>query len=135
MARPAALSSALAICLVALLAGCGGGGGDKKEAEQTVRDFVKAVNERDADTYCDDLITKKFREQTSFATGDAARDSCKRDLKAIKGLHIELVRIASTKVDGDKATVTAVIKDSGEESKREIQLERDGGDWRIAGAG
>ena len=135
MARPAALSSALAIGLVALLAGCGGGGGDKKEAEQTVRDFVKAVNERDADTYCDDLITKEFREKTSFATGDAARDSCKRDLKAIKGLHIELVRIASAKVDGDQATVTAVIKDSDAESKREIQLEKQDGDWRIAGAG
>jgi Domain of unknown function (DUF4878) len=135
MARPAALSSALAIGLIALLAGCGGGGGDKKEAEQTVRDFVKAVNERDADTYCDDLITKEFREKTSFATGDAARDSCKRDLKAIKGLHIELVRIASAKVDGDNATVTAVIKDSDAESKREIQLEKQDGDWRIAGAG
>jgi hypothetical protein len=45
------------------------------------------------------------------------------------------VRIASTKVDGDKATVTAVIKDSDVENKREIQLEKDGGDWRIAGAG
>jgi Domain of unknown function (DUF4878) len=135
MAGPAALSSALAICVVALLCGCGGGGGDKKEAEQTVRAFVKAVNERDADTYCDDLISKEFREKTSFATGDEARDSCKRDLKATKGLHIELVRIASTKVDGDKARVTAVIKDSGAQAKRDIQLEKQDGDWRIAGAG
>jgi ketosteroid isomerase-like protein len=135
MVRLAALGSALAICLGALLGGCGGGGGDKKEAEQTVRDFVKAVNERDADTYCDDLITKEFREKTSFATGDEARDSCKRDLKANKGLHVDLVRIASIKVDGDRATVTAVMKDTDTEGRREIQLEKEDGDWRIAGAG
>src|SRR3954467_5402620 len=91
------------ICLLALLlAGCGGGN-DKQEAEQTVRDFVKAVNTRDADTYCDDLITKDFREKSTFTTGDKAKESCKRELKAITGLHIRLVRIVSTKVDGDNA--------------------------------
>jgi hypothetical protein len=135
VARLAVARAPLATCLVALVAGCGGGGNDTKQAEQTVRDFVKAVNTRDADAYCDDLITKEFREKTTFATGDKARDSCKTGLKAIKGLHIELVRIVSTKVDGDKATVKAVIKGSEAERRREIQLEKQGGDWRIAGAG
>ena len=126
MARFAAL-----ICLLALLAGCGGD--DKKDAEQTVRDFVKAVNERDADAYCDDLITEGFREKSTFAKGDAASESCKRQLKAIKGLHIELVRIVRTKVDGDKATTTVVFRRSGEHVRQQVLLEKDGGDWKIAG--
>jgi ketosteroid isomerase-like protein len=118
-------------CLLALVAGCGGD--DKKDAEQTVRDFVKAVNERDANTYCDDLITEEFREKSTFATGDQASDSCKRQLKAIKGLHIGLVRIANTKVDDDKATVTVVFRRSGQQVRQQVMLEKDDGDWKIAG--
>src|SRR3954463_16518971 len=121
------------ICLLALLlAGCGGGN-DKHEAEQTVRDFVKAVNTRDADTYCDDLITKEFREKSTFATGDRANESCKRDFRAIRGLHLRLERVVRTKVDGDRATVTVRIGRTGSVTQQQIKLEKDGGDWKIAG--
>lgn len=122
------------ICLLALLAGCGGGD-DKKDAQQTVRDFVTAVNERDAGAYCEDLITEEFREKSTFAKGDRATESCKRQLKAIKGLHIELVRIVNTKVDGDKATVTAVLRRPGGQVRQRLQLEKDGGDWKLSGGG
>ena len=128
MARIAALT-----CLVALLAGCGGD--DKKEAEQTVRDFVRAVNERDADAYCDDLITQEFLEKSTFAKGDQASESCKRTFKAIKGLNIELVRIVKTEVDGDKATVVAVLRRPGGQIRQRLQLEKDGGDWKLSGGG
>jgi ketosteroid isomerase-like protein len=120
-------------CLLALLAGCGGD--DKKDAEQTVRDFVKAVNERDADAYCDDLITQAFLEKSTFAKGDQASESCKRTFKAIKGLHIELVRIVKTEVDGDKATVVAVLKRPNGQIRQQLQLEKDGGDWKLSGGG
>jgi ketosteroid isomerase-like protein len=120
-------------CLLALVAGCGGD--DKKDAEQTVRDFVRAVNERDADAYCDDLITEEFREKSTFATGDQASESCKRTFKAIKGLHIELVRIVKTEVDGDKATVVAVLRRPGGQIRQRLQLEKDDGDWKLAGGG
>jgi hypothetical protein len=126
---------AVPLCLLALLAGCGGGGGDDKEkAQQTVRDFVKAVNTRDADTYCDHLITKEFREKSTFATGDRASESCKREMKAITGLHIRLVKIESTKVDGDKATVTAVLGRSGQELKQQLDLQKQDGDWKLSGS-
>ena len=126
---------AVPICLIALLAGCGGGDGgdDKQKAEQTVRDFVKAVNTHDADTYCDELITKEFREKTTFATGDKASESCKREFRAIRGLHLQLERIVRTKVDGDTATITVRIGRLGSVTKQEIRLEKDGGDWKIAG--
>ncbi len=120
-------------CLLALVAGCGGD--DKKDAEQTVRDFVKAVNERDADAYCDDLITQAFLEKSTFAKGDQASESCKRTFKAIKGLHIELVRIVKTEVDGDKATVVAVLRRPGGQIRQQLQLEKDGGDWKLSGGG
>jgi ketosteroid isomerase-like protein len=120
-------------CLLALVAGCGGD--DKKDAEQTVRDFVKAVNARDADAYCDDLITQAFLEKSTFAKGDQASESCKRTFKAIKGLHIELVRIVKTEVDGDKATVVAVLRRPGGQIRQQLQLEKDGGDWKLSGGG
>ena len=120
------------LCLLALLAGCGGGN-DEEEAQQTIRDFVEAINKRDADTYCDDLITEKFRERSTFAKGDQARDSCKRQLRAIEGLKLELVRIGRTKVDGDEATVNVVLRRSGQEITQRVTLEKDGGDWKIAG--
>jgi hypothetical protein len=127
------------ICLLALaVAGCGGSGSgddDEKDAQQTVRDFVKAVNQRDADAYCDELITEEFRENTTFATGDKASESCKRQLKAIRGLHIELVRIVNTKVDGDKATVIAVLRRPGGQVRQRLQLEKEDGDWRLSGGG
>jgi ketosteroid isomerase-like protein len=121
------------ICLLALVAGCGGD--DKKDAEQTVRDFVQAVNERDADAYCDDLITQEFLEKSTFAKGDQAKESCKRTFKAIKGLHIELVRIVKTEVDGDTATVAAVIRRPGGQIRQRLQLEKDDGDWKLSGGG
>ena len=120
------------ICALALLAGCGGGD-DKEEAQQTIRDFVEAINTRDADVYCDDLITEEFREKSTFATGDEARNSCKRTLTAIEGLRLELVRFGRTTVDGDKATVNVVLRRSGQRITQRVKLEKDGGDWKIAG--
>ena len=125
---------AIPICLLALLvAGCGGGDDDKAQVEQTVHDFVKAVNTHDGDTYCDDLITKEFREKTTFATGDRASESCKREFEAIRGLHLRLEKIVSTKVDGDTATTTVRIGRAGSVTRQQIQLKKDDGDWKIAG--
>ncbi len=130
MARIASFICVLA--LLALLAGCGGGS-DEEKVEQTIRDFVTAVNERDADAYCDDLITDEFRERSTFAKGDRARESCKRQLNAITGLRIRLERIGKPKVDGDKATVNVMFRRSGQRVNQRVTLEKDGGDWKISG--
>jgi hypothetical protein len=121
------------ICLLAVVAGCGGSD-DDKDAEQTVRDFVTAVNKRDAGTYCDELITEEFREKTTFATGDEAAESCKRQFAAITGLRIKLVRIVRTKVNGEEATVTAVLRRQGQRERQVYQLVKDGGNWKLNGA-
>ena len=125
---------ALIICLLVAVSGCGGD--DKKDAEQTVRDFVEALNTHDGDRYCEDLITKEFLERTTFTTGDEdkARESCKREFKNLTGLRVKLAKIEATKVDGDKATVTAVLTRQGQRVKQELLLEKEDGDWKLAGA-
>ena len=124
---------ALLICLLVALPGCGGD--DKKDAEQTVRDFVQALNTRDADRYCDDLVTKEFLEKTTLSTGDEdkARESCKREFKNVT-VRVNLTKIEGTKVDGNKATVTAVLTRQGQRIKQRLLLEKEDGDWRLAGA-
>jgi ketosteroid isomerase-like protein len=120
------------ICLLAVVAGCGGD--DKEDAEQAVRDFATAVRERDGDKLCDDLLTSDFIGAFSGSTGDAGRESCKREVERLTGLQVRLVRIERTKVDGDKASVTAVIEREGERFTQVYRLEKEDGDWKLAGA-
>jgi ketosteroid isomerase-like protein len=123
------------ICLLVLLAGCGGGD-DEKDVEQTVRDFVTALREQDADTFCEDLVTEDFLGQFSGATGDKARESCKRELNSVTGLQdVRLVKVENTKVDGDEAAVTAVIERQGRRQKQVYRLTKEDGDWKLSGAG
>jgi ketosteroid isomerase-like protein len=123
----------LVICLLVAVSGCGGN--DSEDAEQTVRDFVEALNTRDADRYCDDLVTKEFLEKTTLSTGDEdkARESCKREFKNVT-VRVKLTKIEGTKVDGDKATVTAVLTRQGQRIKQKLLLEKEDGDWKLAGA-
>ena len=124
---------AVIICLLALLAGCGGD--DKQEAQQTVRDFVTALQNRDADTFCDKLLTEEFLGEFSGGTGDKAKESCKRELNSLTSLEkVRLVKIESTKVSGDNASVTAVIERQGQKLKQIYRLKKEDGDWKLSGA-
>jgi len=122
------------ICMLVAVSGCGGGD-DKKNAEQTVRDFVQATRERDADKFCDELVTEEFLEQSIGATGDKAKESCKREFRNLSGLRVKLVRIVKTELDGDRGTVTAVLDRQGERTRQELRVKKEGGDWKLAGSG
>src|SRR6059036_2548079 len=128
------MSRRLTALLLAALAlpGCGGGN-DKKEARQTVRDFVTATNKRDADKLCDDLFSKDFIEQATGASGDRANSACKQQFKQLRGLKLRLIRFTKTEIDGDKATVSAVIETQDQPQPRVFKLTKEGGDWRLAG--
>jgi hypothetical protein len=119
--------------LLAVVAGCGGGN-DEEEAERTVRDFVTATRERDADAFCDELVTREFLEQAIGATGDEASESCKREFRSLTGIEVRLVRIVKTEVDGDSARVTAVLARQGQRLRQALRLKKEDGDWRLAGS-
>jgi hypothetical protein len=115
------------------LAGCGGGGDDDPdEVTQTLRDFVTATNERDGKTLCGDLLTQEYMEKATGATGDQAEDACRQQLDLTTGLQLDLISIGRTKVDGDEATVRAVIGTDGVRSPRLFRLEKEDGRWKLA---
>jgi hypothetical protein len=123
----------IAVAAALALAACGGD--DRQEAEQTVRAFVEATNERDADRFCDELATQEYLEQQTGATGDGAKDECKRQLEAATGLDLRLVRIRRSEIDGDRAQVTAELSTHGVREVRLLRLEKEDGDWKLAGGG
>jgi len=128
----AGVALVVVVVVVVLIAG-GGGGNDKKDAEQTVRDFVTATNKRDADRLCNDLLSKDFIEQATGATGDKAKSTCKQQFKLFRGLNLRLIRINKTKVKGSKATVDTVIETEDQPQPRVFRLTKEGGRWRLAG--
>ena len=111
------------------------GGNDKADAEKTVRDFVIATDKRDADKFCDELITKEFLEQTTFQKGDRAREACKQQIKSLNRGDFKLVRIDRTTINGDNARVRATLEVQKQRQEQVFKLVKEDGDWRLAGAG
>jgi hypothetical protein len=119
--------------LLLALAGCGGGGDDDpEEVRQTVRDFVQATNERDGETLCGELLTQEYMEKSTLAAGEQAGEACRKQLSVTTGLRLELISIGRTEVDGDDATVRAVIDNDGVRAPRLFRLEREDGRWKLA---
>jgi ketosteroid isomerase-like protein len=127
-----ARTTALLACALLAFAACGGGSSDREDVEQTLRDFVTALNTRDADRFCDDLVTREFIEKQTLAKGDRALADCKRQLRQVKDLKVELVRISSLKVEGDRARAKAVLSVKNQESDQLYRLRKEDGGWRIA---
>jgi ketosteroid isomerase-like protein len=130
--RRACLS--LLACTLAA-AGCGGGN-DREDIDETLSAFVKALNTRDGETFCEDLVTRDFVEKQTFTKGDKAIAACKKELAQVKGLKVALVKVSSVKIDGDTARVRAVLSVQSQEQDQVYRLRKEDGDWRIAsGAG
>ncbi|MGH2716696.1 MAG: hypothetical protein ACRDM7_22980 [Thermoleophilaceae bacterium] len=118
--------------LLLALAGCAGGDDDPDEVRQTLRDFVEATNERDGDTLCGELLTQEYLEKSTLATGDQAGEACRQQLEVTSGLRLQLISIGRTEVDGDRATVRAVIEADGVRAPRLFRLEQEDGRWKLA---
>jgi hypothetical protein len=115
------------------LAGCGGGGDDDpEEVTQTLRDFVRATNQRDGETLCGDLLTQEYMEKATGATGDRAEEACREQLELTTGLQLDLISIGRTRLDGDEASVRAVIDTDGVRVPRLFRLEKEDGRWKLA---
>jgi hypothetical protein len=116
-------------------AGCGGGN-DREDVNRTLREFVAALNARDGERFCEELVTRDFVEKQTFAEGDKALSDCKRQLSQVKGLEVKLVEVESVRIDGDRARARAVLAVQGQEQDQVYRLRKEDGGWRIAaGAG
>jgi hypothetical protein len=129
MLRPVLMLLLAAAALA--LAACGDD--DKDDVEQTVRDFVSASSEPDPEAFCGEIVTQEFLEQATGATGDRAEDECKRQLEEASGVDAELVEIRRTEIDGDEATVRAVIRTQGRSATQTLRLEQEDGRWKLSG--
>ena len=109
------------------------GGDDKEDVEQTVRDFVSVSREPDPDMFCGEILSQELLEQTTGATGDNAEEQCRRQLEGAKGVNAELVEIRRTEIDGDDATVRAVIRAQGRSQTQTLRLVKEDGRWKLSG--
>jgi len=122
--------AALLLPAALVLPACGGG--DDRDPERVVRDFVDATNDHDAARLCDELLSRAFIAKTTGAEeGDT--DTCKEQLGAVRGLRLRLIDVRRTTVDGDTAKVLAVLRVDGARQPREFDLTRQDGDWKLAG--
>ena len=127
------MQRALPLLLLVAIAGCGGGGDDgPDEVRQTVRDFVEATNEQDGETLCGDLLTQEYLEKSTGATGEQAEDACRHQLDVTSGLTLRLISIGRTEIEGEEATVRAVIDADGVRAPRLFRLELEDGRWKLA---
>jgi hypothetical protein len=130
--NPGVARIALVLALAVALSACGGDD-DAKDAQQAVRDFVQATNDRDGDRLCGDLLSQEYMEKATGAQGDKAEDACKQQLDLIKGLKLRLVSVGAAKVDGDAASVRATIVTSGQRTTRRFELAKEDGSWKLVG--
>jgi hypothetical protein len=120
--------------LVALaLIGCGGDGDDRDDARQSIRDFVTATNERDGDRLCGELLSAEYMEKATGASGEEAEEACKQQLDLVTGLRLKLVSLGDTSIDGEEATVRAVIATDGRRTPQVFSLAKEDGRWKLVG--
>ena len=127
-----ALGFAASILAILVLGACGGGD-DKEDAEQTVRDIVGATSDSDGEKFCS-LVTKELREQVGASTGDKSEDGCKKVIDSQRKREVKVTKITKTEQDGDKVTVTAVLEDSGQQHPQVFELKKEDGELRLASA-
>ena len=122
------------LVLAAALAGCGGGN-DQDDAQATVKEFFTAIEKKDADKLCDDLLTKDFIEQSTGASGDRAGQECRSQFKSLQATGVKLDNVGRVRIDGDNATVTATVEAQGQRRPQVFHLKKEDGAWRLAGGG
>ncbi len=126
------LVSTAAAVLVVGLAACGNS--DKDDAEQLVRDVAEATAAKDGDKLCGELLSPQFLQQVTQAKGDRARRVCESRVRRLRRGGYRLVKITKTDVDGDRATVRAVVEAQGRRTAQVFPLKKEGGKYRLEAA-
>jgi hypothetical protein len=124
---------AAALTAVIGLSACGGGD-DQAQVRDTVKQFFTALQKKDANKLCDRLLSKDFLKQTTLGTGDPKKE-CRRQFKELKTTGFKLVRVGKVTLDGDRASVAAVIERDDQAQPQVFRLKKEDGDWRLANPG
>lgn len=119
-------------------AGCGGGGGgggaadSEQDVQQVVKDFATAVNKRDGKKLCNELITRSYLEQVTLAKGATAVKQCERQIDSARlQQKYKVVKFDKTKIDGERATVTAELESRGVRRPQVFRLRKQDGKFKL----
>ena len=116
-----------ALCAAALAAGCGGD--DERDVRETLRQYVAALQQRDYQTLCDDVLSEKLVENLRQITTSPCETALKAVLDDVERPSIE---IRSVKIDGDTASAVARTDAANEEpSEDTIRLAKEDGRWKV----
>lgn len=125
----------LLLLLVALVAGCGGGGSDRARVADAVRGYLGAIADRDGHGACE-LLTRDaqlsvFRTKRAHAGADHPAQACATVVRSFAPLYgparLRGVTVSQIKVDGDRARARA--------DGVPIELERVSGEWKLSVSG
>ncbi|HEX2087992.1 MAG TPA: nuclear transport factor 2 family protein [Solirubrobacteraceae bacterium] len=119
------------LAAAAVLAGCGGD--DERDVRDVLERYAQAIERKDYQAFCDDVISKELVENVRDASGKPCE-------VALKGVFDEVekptVTVESVKLDGDRATaVTRTDAANEEPSTDTVQLVKEDGEWKIAALG
>ena len=129
--------------LIALLAGCGGGGpkSDPDAIHQLVKDAAKAVADRDGDKACGYLTPEAQQQVVQLAGGAFGGSDCAGVVKLVTATlapldrkQIEDAEPQNLTISGTTATADVVVPSpTNQGPSLQLTLQKIGEDWKIAG--
>lgn len=128
----------LSVLVVAVLGGCGGGGGSdpepvtgaSKQVVEAVAELERATVERDFAAICDELFSDDARSR-------AGGDDCAASLRSgSAGVREPRIQLLSIRIDGERASVRVRTSAASQASVDEtIELVREDDRYLIAALG
>jgi hypothetical protein len=109
------------------LAACGGS--DESDEDKIV-DVIETSATTSDPSNCTDLQTVQFNEQSTQESGDAATKECEEEAKDEESA--DSAEVSEVEVDGDTASAVAALTGGDLDGQTlEIELVKDGGDWKL----
>ena len=125
MPAPRTLIAATLAC-AALLAACGQD--DETAVRETLERYAKAVESKDYQTICDELLAQDLLENLR-----RVQAPCETAIQGgLRDVERPTITIRSVKVDGDTATAVARSDAANQEpSDDTVRLVKEDGDWKV----
>jgi hypothetical protein len=131
-------ATALLLVLAVLASGCTGGAssaGDFEGEEKRVADVVERLQSAgeagDAEEICDAVLAKALRDRIRATGSDCAAELD----KALTDADDFDLEVEDVTINGTTATVRVKGRDGDRDRVRELELVREGEDWRAASLG